>query len=157
MSVKQLSYHTALTPGSDIWILSEKKYSFWTQKIDWYLNFQISKEFPRIDLSYAQRKKLTDQWELPHFKLSMDNKNRVLMIASERLLPNTKTVILPFINKHLESWVYEALRVWKNIKYPSLRLFFPNDKYYDKTDCIRVIDQLLPITKAEISFVQFKH
>ena len=156
MSIKQLSYHTALTPGSDLWILSEKEYSFWTQKIDWYLNFQISRKFPCIELSDEKIKQLTNDWQLPYFKLNLDLKNRAVMVASEHFLPNTKTVILPFISKSLESWVYEALRVWENIKHPSLRLFFPNDRYYKKADYIKVIDQLLPVAKNEISFVQFK-
>ena len=157
MSIKQLSYHTALTPGSDLWILSEKKYSFWTQKIDWYLNFQISRKFPHITLSHEQIKKLTHEWELPHFKLDLDNEKRTLMIASENFLPNTKTVILPFSHQQLRSWVDKALRIWKNIKCPSLRLFLPNDHNYEKIDCMKLIDQLLPITtETEISFVQFK-
>ena len=156
MSIKQLSYHTALTPGSNLWILSEKRYSSWTRKIDWYLNFQISRNFPHIDLSDEKIKQLVNDWQLPHFKLDLDRKNRAIMIASENFLPNTKTVILPFIGESLESWICEALRVWKNLQHPSVRLFFPNDKYYKKADYIKVIDQLLPIKKNEISFVQSK-
>ncbi len=157
MPIKQLSYHTALTPGSDLWILSEKKYSFWTGKIDWYLNFQISRKFPHIGLSCDQIKKLTNEWELPHFKLNLTSENRALMIASESFLPNTKTVILPFINRQLRHWIDEALKVWKNIEYPSLRLFFPDDQHYKKTDRIKLMDQLLSITtETEVSFVSFK-
>lgn len=156
MSIKQLSYHTALTPGSDLWVLSEKQHSFWTQKIDWYLNFQISRKFPHIKLSQDQIKKLTNEWELPHFKPNLGNKDKVLMIASESFLPNTKTIILPFIKKNLTSWVCEVLKIWENIKYPSLRLFLPNDQYYEKTDYTKAIDQLPSTTTTEISFVQFK-
>ena len=157
MPIKQLSYHTALTPGSDLWVLSEKKYSFWTRKIDWYLNFQISRKFSHTNLSSDQVERLTNEWELPYFKLDLDNTNKALMIASESFLPNTKTIILPFINKHLTSWICEALKVWENIKYPSLRLFLPNDQHYEKTDYTKVISQSLPITTTtEISFVQFK-
>ena len=157
MPIKQLSYHTALTPGSDLWVLSEKEFSFWTGKIDWYLNFQISRKFPHISLSCDQIKRLTDEWELPHFKLDSDSENRALMIASENFLPNTKTVILPFMSQQLKPWIDEALKIWKNIKCPSLRLFLPNDQHYEKTDRMKLIDQLLPITvEAEISLVSFK-
>ena len=158
MSIKQLSYHKALTPGSDLWVLSEKKYSFWTHKIDWYLNFQISRKFPHKNLSRDQIKTLTGKWELPHLKVDLDSENKALMIASEHFLPNTKTVILPFTGQQLNSWIGQALKIWKNIKYPSLRLFLPDHQIHEKTDCMKLIDQLLPIThQAEVSFVQFKH
>ena len=157
MSVKQLSYHTALTPGSDLWILSEKKYSSWTRKIDWYLNFQISRKFPCISLSRDQIKKLTGEWELSQFNLDLDSENRALMIASEHFLPNTKTVILPFVNQQVKLWVEEALKIRKNIKCPSLRLFFPDDQHYEKADRVKLMDQLSPITNEfEVSFVSFK-
>lgn len=188
MAIKQLSYHTAFTPGSDLWIFSDKKTSFWTKKVDWYLNFQVSKPFPQTTLSAQQIKQL-NEWGLPYFVLRKQNDslnmvlknegihsvvkttkltvqkqpqkmnnagsflgNQILMIGSEKFLPNTKTVILPFIKENLTSWLQEAYRVWKNIGCPSLRLFLPDHQYYAKIKDKWLSDQ----TQTQISIVEFK-
>ena len=64
-----LSDYQALSPGADLWILPTLEESFWTQKIDYYLNFQISKQ--------------TSQ------------ETSVLILANDRL-PSKKNIIFKF-------------------------------------------------------------
>ena len=144
MDSKRLSYHTALTPGADLWVLS--KASFWAKKLDWYVNFQISKPPPHPSLSSRQIKQLKE-WELPHF--SSTPTYDVLMIASENFLPNLQTVILPF--KNLPLWIEQVHKIWVDLNHPSLRLFLPDHHLY--TD----ITEKWPNTKkADLSIVEFK-
>ena len=150
MAIKQLSYHTAFTPGSDLWIFPDKKTSFWTKKIDWYLNFQISKPFPHIALSDQQIKQLNKEWGFTYFAL--DGENKTLMIGSKNFLPNTKTVILPFVREDLKSWLYKAYKVWKGINCPTLRLFLPDNQHHTNIKDRWLIDPM----QIKISIVEFK-
>ena len=149
--MKKLSYHTALTSGSDMWILPDKKASSWIPKIDWYLNLQISKPCPHRTLSDKQIEKLTSEWDLPYFE--RPKVDPVRMIASANFLPNTKTVILPFSQeKKLKDWLSQTCEVWQNILSPSLRLFLPDGYEYNQA----VTNWPKQPAPQNISIVEFK-
>lgn len=145
MRLKQLSYHTALTPGANLWILPDRESSFWTKKIDWYLNFQISIHTSRFYLSPQQIKHL-QEWDLPYMPKKI---YQVRMIASSQLLPNTQTVIIPF-KKEITHWIKQAQKIWINLKTPSLRLFLPDHSISND------VEDSWPKTQTEISIVEFK-
>ena len=148
MTFRSLSHHTALTPGADLWILPNKTHSFWTKRLDWYLNFQISKPHPHPQISSQQRRQL-QEWELPLVTTSL--KVDLLMIASDNLLPNKQTVILPFIQKKWATWIQQAHHISINLKSPTLRLFLPD--HYSFLD----IKEKWPKTiETELSVVEFK-
>lgn len=144
MNFKQLSYHTALTPGADLWILP--KTSFWAKKLDWYVNFQISKPPPHPSLSSRQIKSLKEL-DLPYFPSTPTYD--VLMIASENFLPNLQTVILPF--EDLQLWIEQVHKIWANLNHPSLRLFLPDHYLYAD-----ITERWPNTTEIDIYIVEFK-
>ncbi|MBC7371156.1 MAG: hypothetical protein H7326_06305, partial [Bdellovibrionaceae bacterium] len=90
-----LSQASALNPGSDLWIVPDFSNSKWTQKLDWYLNFQMIKasrhlapELRNYTL-YVQR-----ETGLPSFDPSAAAP-QALMITSEVYLPNKWVVMVP--------------------------------------------------------------
>ncbi len=149
--MKKLSYHTALTSGSDLWVLPDRKWSSWIPKIDWYLNLQISKPYPHTTLSKKQIERLTSEWELPYFKPQKEYPAR--MIASAKLLPNTRTVILPFSQeKGMKPWLCKVYEIWKNIQSQSLRIFLPDGQEYNQA----IIDWPKQSTLDIVTVVEFK-
>ena len=124
MAISVLSQASALNPGADLWILPDTSHSTWTAKLDWYLNFQISK---------AVRK---DRPLVPDFTqnvLSATGLTAIpaqvpstapLMIASQDLLPNKWVVVMKW-EGDFETWVQKNFQVWSQLKEPSLRVFLP--------------------------------
>lgn len=123
MSLSVLSQASALNPGAELWILPALEQSQWTARIDWYLNFQISKALRHQKAQTPDFiQEVQEATELPPVDLSYVDSN--LMIASSHHLPNKWVVVLPW-NDNLESWSEEVAKVWNSLQKPSLRIFFP--------------------------------
>lgn len=124
MSISVLSQASAFNPGSDLWIVPDLEKSQWTEKLDWYLNFQICRssrhQAPRLP-EYV--KDVLSETGLPKQDLTQ-NKQAPLMIASSELLPNKWVVILPW-QDDLSQWTAEAYKVWHSLQKPTLRVFLP--------------------------------
>ena len=114
----------ALDPGADLWIIPDRRTSSWSKKIDWYLQFLISKAMihkpPQISAEITKRMQENDH-ELFSHELGHSSP---LLILSERQLPNKKTVHLPFLGDQ-KSWVEQVHQVWSGFNSPSLRVFLP--------------------------------
>lgn len=119
-----LSQHTALVPGAPLWIMPTQKNSTWAQRVDWYLNFQISFSGvqKKSELTKVQLEELKDL-ELPIYEpLRADD--LPLMVGSSRLLPNEQTVVVPF-SGDLAPWIEEIKRIWQSMAKPKCRIFLP--------------------------------
>ena len=149
MPIRTLSSHTALVPGADLWIISDLHSSDWTQRLDWYLNFQITKakSHQTPGLSDEQIDSLKE-WELPIYEKGLRQNDVPLMISTEELLPNRQTVILPY-NGDITAWLSEAEEIWKSLKKPSVRFFLPDG--ISKAETVR--QWQIPET-ADISVVE---
>jgi len=119
-----LSLASAFNPGSDLWIVPDAESCRWTQKIDWYLNFQIincqrhlSPE-TRNFTKYIQKEVGLDPYDV------ITPKNAPLMITSEGSFPNKWVVVVPMAAT-FDIWVREISNIWENLKHPSLRIFLP--------------------------------
>lgn len=119
-----LSQASALNPGSDLWIVPEFSKSNWTQKLDWYMNFQMirstrhSSAELRNYIVYVQRETGLTPIE------PATTTSAPLMIVTEVYLPNKWVVMLP-LSKDFDSWVRKVTEIWENLKNPSLRIFLP--------------------------------
>lgn len=124
MSQNVLSQASALNPGSDLWILPASGQSHWTEKLDWYLNFQICKASRHVapQVGGFITEVLTET-EIPALEIKA-GRQAPLMIASASLLPNKWVVILP-ITSNFDAWVAEIARVWKDLGSPTFRAFLP--------------------------------
>ncbi len=138
-----LSLNQCFQPGDDLWIIPDYENSKLTQKIDWYLNFQISKSkmHHRPIISNFLEKTL-EQCELPKFNFTEKN---ILMIAPQNLLPSQWVVVVSFQN--LLQWKSEIDRVWNDLGTPKTRVFLP------KQIMVNDIDQTWTKVQPEFTFV----
>lgn len=115
---------TALSPGVPLWLIPPLEVSEWTQRIDWYLGFQIrrARSYRRFDFG-ADMRQLMESYEnvVPKIPRTED---APLMIASRQLLPNHQTVVVPSATDRT-AWVATCFRVWKGLDRPSARVFLP--------------------------------
>lgn len=124
MPIMVLKPEEALSGGADLWIIPDPSTSNWTNKIDWYLNFQICNSArlkPPTNSDFLTQTLQETGIERREFGVDIE---APFMIASHDLLPNKWVVILPW--KHnLTAWVSKSFEIWNNLKNPGLRLFLP--------------------------------
>ena len=115
----------ALGPGANLWIVPSEEHSEWNKKLDWYLNFQISKALDhqpqKISPDFQERLKdydiqVTGQEQSPE----------LLMISCSGLLPSKMLVIVPY-KENYEQWMQSIHKVWLNLLKPTVRIFLPQD------------------------------
>jgi len=122
-----LSLASCYNPGADLWILPERKSSTLTQKLDWYLNFQISRAAKHETQELPERvTQILSKTGLPHLDF-IETKKESLLIPSSQLLPNRWVVVIRG-SDDFESWVELAFKRWTELRQPSLRLFLPAGK-----------------------------
>lgn len=124
MSGQILSQAGALNSGFPLWIFPDRKHSIWLRKLDWYLGFQIAKSYIHKHPNMAPALlELTARLELPIPKITV-HPHAPLLISTESLLPNKKTIMLPFY-ENLSSWVSQITTIWETLSKPKLKLFLP--------------------------------
>ena len=116
-----LPKRNAFIKGSDLWVISDIQSSKWTKKINWYLNFQIYKLKSVKQLNRDQMAYLSDAgFDFKNIKA----KTGSILISSDKLLTNKKTLIIPFNN--LKKWLSMAKACWDGLGRPSVRFFTPD-------------------------------
>ena len=124
MSTRVLAPESALSPGSELWILPDMSKSKWTSKLDWYLNFQLTKSTRNKPPMFAEFLTQTvTEAGIDTINLSVNNQSP-FMIASHDLLPNKWVVVVPWTHNH-SAWISKSFEVWNNLNRPSIRLFLP--------------------------------
>lgn len=125
LSITVLSSASAYNPGSDIWFIPPLASSSWSQKMNWYLNFQLS------------RTKNWKQWSLPEYlantvedikwaelKPHKWSTNEDLLIASSNYLPN-KWTLMSIILDDLTIWQKTHYLTMQKLNLKSARFFLP--------------------------------
>lgn len=149
MAIQKLSQAGAFGSGSELWILPQVEKSVWARKIDWYLNFQISRakdhtpHRPRPELN-----EILSQNEQEFVEYTTDESTRPLLVASHSHLPNEMTLELPF-HEEPQHWVKQAHTHWDQLRRPTLRVFLPPGMPMD--DFIQLWPE--PSTSVEITLV----
>ena len=125
MALSILSQASALNPGADLWILPALNESPWTSKLDWYLNFQISKASRHQSSEVPEYlNDVMEQTEQAQF-VSITQVAQPLMISSTNLLPNKWVVLVSLKDFQEGTWVREAHNIWAGLQRPTLRIFLP--------------------------------
>jgi hypothetical protein len=125
MKLQVLLNHEAFKAGAELWIVPGFEYCHLTRQIDWYLNFQLGRGLPHRPPPLS--KELTDvarKWDFdpPEFKI---DPQAPLMIASRDLLPNDKTILIPY-EEPVKTWAQAIYKIWVDLQKPSLRVFLPD-------------------------------
>lgn len=114
---------TALSSGSQLWLLPPLAISPWSRRIDWYLGFQIRRAIPYRRFEFGpDMRQLMEAYEETVPKIPR-TENAPLMVASASMLPNHQTVVVP--HESFAEWVAGCHRVWKGLDEPSTRIFLP--------------------------------
>lgn len=115
----------ALGPGSNLWVAPSGDCSEWNKKLDWYLNFQISKSKEHVPSTISPEfSKNLIEYEIQPQECKV--KSDLLMISCEGRLPTKMLVIVPFADQ-FKDWIENIYQVWLNLLKPNLRIFLPND------------------------------
>ncbi len=114
---------SALSSGSDLWVVADLEHSQWTAKIDWYLNFQIVKASRYKTPALSEF--LIDTLEKTGLTApQVQADDGPLLIQSEFLLPNKWVLVLPY-KSDIKEWTTEISKVWEGLQKPSVRIFMP--------------------------------
>lgn len=124
MSIQTLSQANAYSQGAELWIVPDSRCSSWTNEIDWYLNFQISK-FNARETHFSTQPFENLQTECDFLiRVPPTSDANELLIACERRLPTRYLVVIPF-ELNLESWLVQSLQKFKELKVNNVRIFLP--------------------------------
>lgn len=129
MTALELSPTQAWTAGARMWIAPSPIHSLWSRKLDWYLNFRISKGLthqaqPRSEQLEAILSRI--EWKIP---AQTDITEKPLLIASGLWLPCDWLLILEdFANEktNIDKNLEKVARAWSDLGEPALRLFAPS-------------------------------
>jgi hypothetical protein len=125
LAIKTLSRAQAFSHGAQMWVTAQPEASPLYKKMDWYLNFQLSK---------AQFRKKA---ELSPQLITFLNENKLDMLAQAKSAPDillisaaknfpTKFVVVNKL-KDKKKWVQELHQTWLGLERPELRVFLPTD------------------------------
>lgn len=124
MAIQILYRAQAFGPGSDIWILPENEKSPLLKKMDWYLNFQLTRaRWHKREEPPPQLKNILNENNLPNFSQEIPAK-APLMIVAENHLPVKAVIEVPGAAK-ARSWVEQIHKLWDKFEHPQLRVFLP--------------------------------
>ena len=124
MGIQMLTKASAYMSGADYWIVPPIEYSHWTQTLNWYLNFQISKQRAHKSADYSEDlKKIIEDNELP-FKSFHAPEDQPLMIASQKRLPTSFVIEVPFHNDK-QQWFESIYQISKKTTSKRFRVFLP--------------------------------
>lgn len=125
MSIQMLTKASAYMSGSDYWIVPPLEGSYWTQTLNWYLNFQISKQRAHKNPEFPNTlKNILNSNELPFTTIEAEA-NQPLMIASQNRLPTQYVIEVPQAESTNE-WFEQILKISKKIKSNKFRVFLPH-------------------------------
>lgn len=117
-----LSKHQALLEGSKLWVIPENKFSPWNARINWLINFQLSKtklhSAPQLS-SWIKNCIQETGIDIPKI-----NSNETILIPIKQQLPADWLCQIP-INNRLQNWVENIYKVWNQLQKPKMRVFLP--------------------------------
>jgi hypothetical protein len=117
-----LSKHQALLEGSKLWVIPENTFSPWNRRINWLINFQLSKAKKHKDpqLSPWIKSCIKETGiELPE----MSNSDTILIPVKHQL--PTDWLCQISVQKNLDNWAKNINKVWNQLQQPKMRVFLP--------------------------------
>lgn len=119
-----ISSASAFNAGHDLWVVPDRKGSRWTLRLDWYLNFQISRGERRRTRALEEPVKalleesgLTDPGR-------PEAEGLPLLIGADGRLPARWVLLLP-TTEASQPWVEQLAEVWTKLQKPTMKVFLP--------------------------------
>jgi hypothetical protein len=122
------SKNPLLTPAPasayDLWVIPTAEHSQWFAKLDWYLNWQMTK-----GLSYQRQKpslELLRVMEMSDiaFGAHPEFGNTPLMVAANGRLETDRCVVIDYADD-IKAWLGKAADVTKNLQAAKVRVYLP--------------------------------
>jgi hypothetical protein len=145
MPLMELNQASSLNPGADLWVIAQVNASKSSQKLDWYLNFILTKSSLHIKSTISSDlQEILQQTGIlsPTQKTYSDR----LLIPASHHLPAKWLVQVTFFHDNLDKWCHDIAESWKGLGHPTLRVFLPSGL---------TIDQFLLAWKSENTFDDF--
>lgn len=124
MKIQIVPLTQSWTAGCDLWVTSSPDKSSWSRKMDWYLNFRITKGFQsKMPERPAALETLLGKvkWALPE---SRNWNTEPLLIAANQNLPCKWVLVLEDLNPEKISEGLKSLtKIWRDFNQPKMRLF----------------------------------
>lgn len=143
----------AFSPGADLWVIPTIEACWWTQHMDWKLNFQIAKSLSRkrAEVS-AELAEIIGQCGLENLSHKTASTAQPILIESQNLLPNRWVIMLDHDWADNDS-VKQLVNLWQKLQKPSMRIFLPSK--VSKKQALVVWQKNCPDkTQAEVDFVE---
>ncbi len=133
MPILPVNQVSALSPGAQLWICPDLQNSKWTVQIDWTLNHILTNSEPFVVRKQSQELKgLLFENQIVIQDLSTASQD--MLVACSQQLPAQFVLVAPW-NGQIQKWCLRIHEHWKNLNYPSLRVFLP--KGVTTSECSR--------------------
>lgn len=137
MSMSLLPATQAWTAGSPIWVAALPENSLWSRKLDWSLNFCLTKGLSHRSQPRAialENLLKTIAWKIP---AEMEMNQDPLLIGAAQRLPCDWVLLLKNFStekKKLAMGLKTLSTVWQQLGQPKLRLFAPT--HFEQKDLL---------------------
>ena len=124
MAITVLNQTNSLNPGADLWIIPTLDKSKSAQRLDWYMNFQMTRAslHQAPDIS-SELKKILQQCRLPEAQYRIEPQEKI-MFDSSNLLPN-RWLVMVCNTSDFQEWTMQIVNIWSNLRKPTMRVFLP--------------------------------
>jgi hypothetical protein len=114
----------SFNPGAELWVIPELSESKAAPRLDWYMNFQISKSqrMSKPNLAHPLLEILS-KTKLNSLQFVENSRNGILY-PTEKVLPNRWVLMLPNASP-VEKWCERIVEKWQGLQKPTLRIFLP--------------------------------
>ena len=128
MGLQILNRAQAFQPGCDLWVVPNEPENAVLQKMDWYLNFQLTRAHAHHTAELPQQIRfIMTENQMPEFHEKPLN-TAPLMIAASRGLPTKRVVEISQPQSQSQSaqeWSDNVYKVWLDLDRPTMRIFLP--------------------------------
>lgn len=108
----------------DLWVLPPPRLSAWFPKIDWYLNWQMSKGLAYAGLHLPnETHRLAEEFDIT-LPEPINDPPPPLLILNHGRIPAPKCVVLD-VNSRLKGWLERVYEVSENLQAKSIHVFLP--------------------------------
>ncbi len=110
---------------SDLWFVPPSTHSAWFSRLDWYLNWQMSKGLAHSHaIPSADLFRLAGEHGVTIEPAQTLPPHAPLMISGVGLIPAKACVVLPF-NGQLETWLAQAKAIAFELRATTARIYLP--------------------------------
>ncbi len=126
MATTTLSTAQAFSPGSDLWIIANDSPPEILKKIDWYLNFQLTRARRHKATSLApQMKSILTENPIPNIEFNRPENSSLLILANGQLPCQFVLVHGDENGSSGKKWSQSIYDAWVKLKKPTVRVFLP--------------------------------